>query len=74
MAIPVEQIFAALRQAPAGMTTKQLANLFGAEPHAMSSRMSKLSCYGDIKCQKVHGHNGTPTHYAIWSLPQEQQR
>jgi hypothetical protein len=48
-AVPADQILNILRNSPAGLTAKEVAEQLGGTPSNIGSRLSKFAAYGIIK-------------------------
>lgn len=69
MSVTEADIKSALSERP--MTTAELAERFSMRKASMSSRLSKLSDYGNLHKEFVNPANRRDGRYAIWSLPAE---
>jgi DNA-binding transcriptional ArsR family regulator len=67
--VPIETIRAALRSAPAGLTTKQLAEKVGMSPRNLGHRLSKLFMYGlgvEREEHRATSPSGVTYQYFVW--------
>lgn len=66
-AVPIDRILRALRAAPDGMTTQQIAERFAMRPNTVSSRLSKLFLYGTLERARP-ARQRHATGY-VWRMP-----